>query len=222
MKREARSTHSPNGAATAQPSPNGQPSKRERILSAALKLFAHEPYQAVTMDRVAQGASVAKGTLYLYFPSKESLYLGILTEGMEAATRNYQSNVDPNADVRERLLRAISLSVEFYDQRRDFLRLFATEEPRLAEARSRILDEWRDRGQRFFSSLIQEGMNAGVFVKGDPRLATLMILGSIRSVLLYYGSGRPVSELSNELGRLVIRSLVNGRTVQPSRIQHSA
>ncbi len=222
MKREARSNHSPNGASPPQPSPNGQPSKRERILTAALRLFAHEPYQGVTMDRVAQGANVAKGTLYLYFPSKESLYLGILTEGMEAATRNYQTNVDPKADVRERLLRAIALSVEFYDQRRDFLRLFATEEPRLAEARSRILDEWRDRGQRFFSSLIQEGMHTGAFVKGDPRLATLMILGSIRSVLLYYGSGRPVSQLSNELGRLVIRSLTNGRAVQPPRIQHTA
>ncbi len=222
MKQEARTNHSPNGAKSGSAPSNGQPSKRERILAAALKLFAHEPYQAVTMDRVAVGASVAKGTLYLYFPSKESLYLGILTEGMEAATRNYQTNVDPKADVRERLLRAISLSVEFYDQRRDFLRLFATEEPRLAEARSRILDEWRDRGQRFFSSLIQEGMHAGTFVKSDPRLATLMILGSIRSVLLYYGSGRPVSELSNELGRLVIRSLTNGRPVQPSRLQHTA
>lgn len=222
MKREARSSQSHNGASSDTVPSNGQAAKRERILAAALRLFANEAYQAVTMDRVAQGAGVAKGTLYLYFPSKESLYLGILTEGMEAATRNYQSNVDPNADVRERLLRAISLSVEFYDQRRDFLRLFATEEPRLAEARSRILDEWRDRGQRFFSSLIQEGMRAGVFVKSDPRLATLMILGSIRSVLLYYGSGRAVSDLSQELGRLVIRSLTNGRAMQPSRMQHSA
>jgi AcrR family transcriptional regulator len=221
MRREAR-TQSSNGASSETVPSNGQAAKRERILAAALRLFANEAYQAVTMDRVAQGAGVAKGTLYLYFPSKESLYLGILTEGMEAATRNYQSNVDPNADVRERLLRAISLSVEFYDQRRDFLRLFATEEPRLAEARSRILDEWRDRGQRFFSSLIQEGMRAGVFVKNDPRLATLMILGSIRSVLLYYGSGRAVSDLSQELGRLVIRSLTNGRAMQPSRMQHSA
>jgi len=54
--------------------PNGRPfhahdeqaAKRHRILDSALKLFAHEPYQAVTMDRVAVAAGVAKGTLYLW------------------------------------------------------------------------------------------------------------------------------------------------------------
>src|SRR5215470_19851260 len=77
-------------------------SKRERILAAGLKLFANEPYQAVTMDRVAEAANVAKGTLYLYFQSKEDLYLEILNDGLEAAARSYQSSVDSYADVRER------------------------------------------------------------------------------------------------------------------------
>ena len=37
------------------------------------------------MDRVAEAAGVAKGTLYLYFPSKEALYLGILSDGLDTA-----------------------------------------------------------------------------------------------------------------------------------------
>src|SRR5271155_1828971 len=69
--------------------------KRERILSAALKLFAHEPYQAVTMDRVAASAEVAKGTLYLYFPSKDALYLGVLSDGLDSAYRTYQAGGRP-------------------------------------------------------------------------------------------------------------------------------
>jgi TetR/AcrR family transcriptional regulator, fatty acid metabolism regulator protein len=101
-------------------------SKRERILEAALKLFANETYQAVTMDRVAEAANVAKGTLYLYFQSKEDLYLGILIDGMESMARNYQSSVDPKADVQTRLRGAITLTIEFYDQRRDLLRLMMT------------------------------------------------------------------------------------------------
>jgi len=57
---------------SSRPALPAQVSKRERILNAGLKLFAHESYQAVTMDRVAQAAAVAKGTLYLYFPSRKS------------------------------------------------------------------------------------------------------------------------------------------------------
>src|SRR5580698_1769476 len=95
-----------------------QAAKRQRILAAALKLFAHEPYQAVTMDRVA-AAGVAKGTLYLYFPSKDALYLGVLSDGLDGAYRAYQSIADPKLPVVERMRRSIAVMVEFYDQRRD-------------------------------------------------------------------------------------------------------
>ncbi|MGD0120185.1 MAG: TetR/AcrR family transcriptional regulator [Candidatus Binatus sp.] len=184
-----------------------QAAKRERILGAALKLFAHEPYQAVTMDRVAEAAGVAKGTLYLYFPSKDALYLGVLSDGLDTAYRTYQAGADPKLPVVERMRRSIAVMVEFFDKRRDFLRFYAIEEPRLSEARNRIIDGSRERGFNFFASLVEEGIRAGVFVRIDPRLATLTIQGAIRSLLLYYGDSRPVSELSRELGNLMLRSL---------------
>jgi TetR/AcrR family transcriptional regulator len=190
------------------PPPQAEPSsKRERILAAALKLFAHEPYQAVTMDRVAAEADVAKGTLYLYFPSKDALYLGVLSDGLDTAYRAYQASADPKLPIVERMRRTIAVAVEFYDQRRDFLQFFATEEPRLAEGRNRIIEGSRERSFNFFSSLIEEGIRTGVFAPVDPRLATFAIQGAIRSLLLYYGTSRPVSELSSELGGLFLKSL---------------
>ena len=186
-----------------------QGAKRERILVAALRLFAHEPYQAVTMDRVAAAANVAKGTLYLYFPSKDALYLGILSDGLDSAYRTYQASADLKLPLVERLRRAITVTVEFFDQRRDFLQFYATEEPRLADARNRIIEESRERGSNFFASLIQDGIRTGVFAPVDPRVATLAIQGSIRSLLLYYGNSRPVAEISRELGELMLKSLGN-------------
>ncbi len=184
--------------------------KRARILAAALKLFARRPYQAVTMEQVAKAAGVAKGTLYLYFPSKEALYFGILTDGLESAAMRYQASVDSTAGVVERLRSAIDVSIGFYGERRDLLRLIATEEPRMAEARNRLLEEWRDRGYTFFSSLIDAGVAQGVFAPTDSRLATFAILGGMRSVLLYYGDDRPVGELSQDFCDFVITGL--GRT----------
>jgi AcrR family transcriptional regulator len=182
--------------------------KRERILAAGLRLFANQTYQAVTMDRVAEAAGVAKGTLYLYFPSKEALYLGILSDGLETVSKRYQATTDPRRDVGERLRRAIDVSIQFYDERRDLLRLIATEEPRLAEARNRLIQTWRERGFVFFTTLIEEGMRAGVFGRTDSRAATLAILGGIRSVLLYYGATRPAESISEELGDFFLKGLV--------------
>ncbi|HUA32602.1 MAG TPA: TetR/AcrR family transcriptional regulator [Candidatus Binataceae bacterium] len=196
---------------SSRPALAAQVSKRERILNAGLRLFAHESYQAVTMDRVAQAASVAKGTLYLYFPSKEELYLGILSDGLESADRLYRQSVDHSTDVRERVRRAIAVSIEFYNERPDLTRLFASEEPRLAEARTRIIQGWRERGLHLYTSLIEEGQRAGVFGSFDPRLAALMVMGAVRSVLLYYGTERSVSEIVRELPDLLLRALDSGR-----------
>jgi AcrR family transcriptional regulator len=190
--------------------------KRERILAAGLRLFANGTYQAVTMDRVAEAAGVAKGTLYLYFPSKEALYLGILGDGLETVSKRYQATNDTRQDVAARLRRAIEVTIQFYDERRDLLRLIATEEPRLAKARNRLIENWRERGYVFYTTLIEEGMRTGVFGHTDSRAATLAILGGIRSVLLYYGATRPALSISEELGDFYLKGLVtrghpNGR-----------
>lgn len=187
---------------------NGRAAKRDRIIAAALKLFARQPYQEVTMDSVAKLAVVAKGTLYLYFGSKEALYIGILTDGFEKAK---QSNPDdPQAQVAERLHRAIATSIEFYDSHRDFLHLLATEEPRIAAVRSRVIQEFRQHAVEFFSSLVEEGMARGVFRRADPRAAALAIIGGIRSLMLYYDEPRDGAALSRELSRMVLEGLTAG------------
>lgn len=52
-------------------------SSREKILEAALELFAQESYHSATMSRVAKKAGVSKGLIYNYFESKEDLLLKI-------------------------------------------------------------------------------------------------------------------------------------------------
>lgn len=49
--------------------------RRQVILGAAAKLFETSDYGAITMAQVAQTSGLAKGTVYLYFPSKEALFL---------------------------------------------------------------------------------------------------------------------------------------------------
>lgn len=53
--------------------------KRDRITSAAEKLIAKKGYWEMTIDDVARDADVAKGTVYLYYNSKESLCAAVLT-----------------------------------------------------------------------------------------------------------------------------------------------
>ena len=57
--------------------------KEERpaeILSAALKIFSVKGFAATRLDEVAKAAGVSKGTLYLYFESKEALFKAVVSE----------------------------------------------------------------------------------------------------------------------------------------------
>lgn len=54
--------------------------RRRDILRAARRLWAKTPWSDLTMSAVAEGAGLVKGTLYLYFATKEELFLALLGE----------------------------------------------------------------------------------------------------------------------------------------------
>ena len=49
--------------------------KRQLIIDTAARFFATQPFHKVRLDDVAAAAQVGKGTLYIYFKSKEDLYV---------------------------------------------------------------------------------------------------------------------------------------------------
>src|SRR5258708_12887384 len=64
--------------------------RRTQILDAAVRCFARTGYYATTIEDVVRETGLSRGALYLYFPSKEALYLAISDRwncGMEAAIK---------------------------------------------------------------------------------------------------------------------------------------
>ncbi len=58
--------------------------RRRQLLEAALALYRSTSYEAVKMADVAERAGLAKGTVFLYFPTKEALFLAMLEEQLFA------------------------------------------------------------------------------------------------------------------------------------------
>lgn len=54
--------------------------RRREILRAAIRCFRQRGYEGTTLDQVAREAEIAKGTIYLYFPSKADLFATLLLE----------------------------------------------------------------------------------------------------------------------------------------------
>jgi AcrR family transcriptional regulator len=97
--------------------------KRQVILAAALQIFKRTSYSEVTMSAVAVRARLAKGTLFLYFPTKEELFLAL----MEEQLIEWFDVVDAELDsLEEKTIPAIaSLFANSLDERVEFTRLLA-------------------------------------------------------------------------------------------------
>jgi AcrR family transcriptional regulator len=81
MRRNARSTEQ-------------KQERRAEILSAATSLLTDREYDQVQMADIGQAAGVAKGTLYLYFPTKEALFLEVLGDRIEAVLSGVSAELE--------------------------------------------------------------------------------------------------------------------------------
>jgi AcrR family transcriptional regulator len=115
-----------------------QVERREAILAAALDEFSVRGFAATRLDDVAQRAGVAKGTIYLYFRDKESLFQELVRSMLSPIVGALEAA--PKADLPARtiaeMLAEIFVREIFGTRRQDVLRLIISEGqrfPKLAE-----------------------------------------------------------------------------------------
>ncbi|MDH4288584.1 MAG: TetR/AcrR family transcriptional regulator, partial [Aquincola sp.] len=74
--------------ASTPPAPAARQRRKEarpqELLDAALALFVEKGFSATRAEEVAQRAGVSKGTLYLYYPSKEELFKAVIAQSLGA------------------------------------------------------------------------------------------------------------------------------------------
>lgn len=94
--------------------------RRKAIRKAARKLFLTQGYEATTMPAIAAAAELAPGTLYLYFPSKQALYVELLIEGYDLLLARLQAGVPQDAPPRRQAEALIGTFMEFALEHPDY------------------------------------------------------------------------------------------------------
>ncbi|HUF54747.1 MAG TPA: TetR/AcrR family transcriptional regulator [Dehalococcoidia bacterium] len=74
---------------------------RQRLLDAALGVFARNGFERATVDEIVREAGFSKGAFYVHFESKEDLFWEILRERIEANQRQLRETIEPGLDVVE-------------------------------------------------------------------------------------------------------------------------
>jgi AcrR family transcriptional regulator len=140
------------------------------IRAAALDLFAAKGFSATRLDDVAAAAGVAKGTIYLYFSSKQDLLEAIVASTIGATLAEVEQAVAaspaPASEMLRLIGRALALGVQDSERRR-VLHLVLSEGARFPAIADFYHREIISRGLRLIRAIIAKGLASGEFVSDE-------------------------------------------------------
>jgi TetR/AcrR family transcriptional regulator len=97
--------------------------RREEILDAAQHVFFEKGLYAATMDEIAEKAELSKGTLYLYYKSKEDLYLAVMMRGMEILRDKFTKVAMSGESAANMLVALGDAYVSYFSDHREYFRM---------------------------------------------------------------------------------------------------
>jgi len=164
------------------------------IVAAALESFAERGFAATRLDDIAARAGVTRGTLYLYFPSKEELFKAVVRQSIVPILARGEAMVaqsrEPAAELLSKLVLMIPAAVAgkpvsaipklVISEARNF--------PDLAEF---YLEEVVRRGRRLLKSIIQRGIDGGEFRPVDMDHVFYCVVAPILLSMLWKHSLEP-------------------------------
>lgn len=90
--------------------------RKEEIIAAAEKLFFTKGIENTTMDDVAEKAELSKGTLYLYFKSKEEIHWEITQRHMMQVMETMKSKMDPSKNAVQNLMTMADIFISHFNE----------------------------------------------------------------------------------------------------------
>ncbi len=153
--------------------------KRKKIVESALILFSKKSYHEVMMEDVAKLSSIAKGTVYNYFSSKEELYFSIMNMRMEKLILSLKEKIKSEMSSIDSLHSFIIHLYMFMMKYQSFFLIYQKESLNAShELCSEIVSLEKDL-RNILAGIIRAGETDNLFREIDEGFAVDLILGSI-------------------------------------------
>ncbi len=157
-------------------------------MSAALDLFVERGFAATRLDEVAARAGVSKGTLYLYFSSKEELFKAVIRSGIVPLIERGERLVDEHRGTSSELLREIVFNwwtSVGTTKLGGIPKLMFSECRNFPEIGKFYYEEVISRGHLLVQTVLERGMKSGEFRPMDANYAMRIILAPLVYLLLW-------------------------------------
>ena len=157
---------------------------KRRIFTTAIKLFAEKGYDNAGIEEITAVAGVAKGSLYYHFETKEELFDLLLEEGEKLLNNSIEIKFKNCENALDKLKAIIMIQIKSIIKYTDFVTVIINnslgETPRTKKCQKALNDYVQK-----IKTIIDEGIEEGIFYGGDSEGIAYGILGVNFSGLLY-------------------------------------
>ena len=186
--------------------------KKEIIINAAIRVFAHKGFYNAKVADVAKEAGVADGTIYLYFKNKDDLLISLFETKMEKILVRFNQVLEQSITPPQKLEQFIQLHFQMIEEDQDLAEVFQVE----LRQSSKFLKDYHN--QKFIDFLgileqiIHEGRDGGYF-RPDVKVNTMKIaiFGALDELAREWILGREhkneLKDYASELARTFIKGL---------------
>lgn len=157
--------------------------KRREIMSAAARLFAARPFQDVRLDDIAADAHVGKGTLYVYFESKEALYASLIRHGLSQIVTEVKHQLTADGLAWRDQIRVVIRGLVRFAYK--FPDLYQAIRQGIVPAGDAALLQQRNELVRLIETAIRRGISMGEACDTHPELTAQYLVSCVRAARLH-------------------------------------
>jgi AcrR family transcriptional regulator len=151
--------------------------RREEIVDLAATLFAKNGYAATGIREIGEAADLARGALYYYIESKESLLNEIHNRVLDPLLRETKEILESEASTKDKIRMISEVLLRQVIERHDHVWVFLHEYPSLTGERRETFRRKRADFEKALMMLFSAGIADGEFQISDLRLTMMAFLG---------------------------------------------
>jgi AcrR family transcriptional regulator len=187
-----------------------KPATRDKILQAALEVFAEKGYHRALVDDIVRASRTSKGAVYHHFPNKEALFLALVDQFSARLAEAMAAAIGGAHGALGKVQAALTAGLETFSRHRELARILLLESVSLGPAYQSKRLEVHERFASLIQAYLDDAVAEGSIPPLDTRVATLAWLGAVNEVViqwLYRGRPDLMTEAVPALTPLLLRSI---------------
>jgi TetR/AcrR family transcriptional regulator len=151
-----------------------QDQKKDAIIEAALKRFAHFGVAKTTMNEIAHDLAISKASLYYYFPDKISLYAEVLKSIIEREEQTDSNDLQKEKDPVKTILHFLDRRTDFIIKYYNIIEFLKASSPGLPVELQPLFSHIREQEVKRITGIIESGKKLQIFnIKNSKSIAEL-------------------------------------------------